>query len=220
MISGQADGVSLAVAETMAEALALAGAGKVTEARVLMTRLLAEHPELQGLPKLGQKLREFGLAPETGDYADMPEETRKFLTGLGDSPDSASYLKGIRAALGLSQHAMASRLNVPRTTLASWETGACAVPGSIMGDLISLYGERIQEVSPKPYTAEEIRAIRRRLELSAAKFGALLGTSQAIVWRWENVAGASPSRQYAAKITALLREKGIERESLFDHVSA
>jgi DNA-binding transcriptional regulator YiaG len=62
-------------------------------------------------------------------------------------------------------------------------------------------------------TVEELRTIRRKLEASQSKFGKMIGADQALVSIWETGRG-KPGPQYTAKIAALLRERGIERETL------
>lgn len=200
--------------ECLADALAVALAGKPTDARAIVTHYLATTPELRSLPELGKRLAEFGLAPDAIDYDHMPAEARAFVAGLGDPPGGPQYVAGIRVALGLSQSQLGEKLGVSYATVSKWERGTVRIPADVMHKLITLFGEGMQRAAPKPFTASEIRAIRRRLGFTEKQLGeAVGGAAQALVSQWEN-RGHAPSAKYHRGLELLLSEKGISRDTL------
>lgn len=133
-------------------------------------------------------------------------------------------IKDLRARLHLSQSELAELLGVSGGTVAHWETDRSA-PGPknrrALEDLQSRSRAEIdeqlgrtppeeeeeeqepeQEEEPRELSAQEIKDIRSRLELTQAEMGEKLGVTGASVWNWE-AGNTSPTRKNRRKLLEL-----------------
>jgi DNA-binding transcriptional regulator YiaG len=127
---------------------------------------------------------------------------------------SAEAVKKDRARLGLTAAQYADLVGVSMITIYSWESGRTgpraeqvekwlAVKGMPRAAALKQLG--IEELPP--FKGKEVRAERKRLGLSAAKYADLVGVSMLTIYNWER--GQSVPRE--AALEKWLAVKGIGR---------
>lgn len=111
------------------------------------------------------------------------------------------HLRRRRLDLGLNQRTVAEQLGVCMDAVTLWENGRARPLVRHYGPIIRFLG-----YDPEPSDrslAGRLRAVRRRLGLSQAKFAARVGLDEGSVCRWESGC-RRPSRWMATRVTAIL----------------
>ena len=137
---------------------------------------------------------------------------------------TAEDLKSIRADIGISQKRMADYLGVPPTTYSTWECGQARMPDKYTQMILSLqenppqFAEPAASISntprrtfasqqlPSPYTAHELLALRKRLNLTQKQMAEHFGVHKNTFAAWE-VGRHNMPDQYTARANALARQE-------------
>jgi len=137
------------------------------------------------------------LARNVGQLLRAKQEEAPVTPAAEEEVEKARFttrtLPAIRKRLGLTQQEAAKLFEVSAVTVGAWETGRSKPRGNNLAKIVALRSMNQadvdsaleRETTPKPMTAEQIKALRDRLGLTQADLAKLAGVSTNSITAWE-----------------------------------